>query len=63
LLIALEPSPTEDAKASSALFNDKGFIGALGVLNFFKNTLRVLVIAVALGRLGFSHPQSLTDCR
>ena len=30
------------------------FIGALGVLNFLKNTLRVLVIAVALGRLEFS---------
>ena len=41
----------------------KDFIGALGVLNFSKDTLRVPEIAVALGRLGFCHPQSLTDCR
>jgi len=35
-----------------SIIND--FMGALGVLNFSKNTLRVLVIAVALERLDLS---------
>ena len=35
----------------------KDFIGALGVLNFSKDTLRVLMIAVALGRFGFVHQE------
>ena len=32
------------------------FIGALGVLIFSKDTLRVPMIAVTPGRLGFCHP-------
>jgi len=36
------------------------FIGALGVLNFSKDTLRVQMIAVALGRLEFVHPHALS---
>jgi len=38
----------------------KDFIGALGVLNFSKDTLRVLFIAVAPERFGFVHPRPLT---
>jgi hypothetical protein len=41
----------------------KNFIGALGVLNFSKDTLRVPMIAVTQGRLGFVHPHALTACR
>jgi len=40
----------------------KDFIGALGVLNFSKDTLRVLLFAVAPGRLEFVHPHALTAC-
>jgi len=37
----------------------KDFIGALGVLNFSEDTLRVLLFAVALGRLGFGSSTRL----
>ena len=37
----------------------KDFIGALGVLNFSKDTLRVLLFAVAPGRLEFVHLHAL----
>jgi len=37
----------------------KDLIWALGVLNFSKDTLRVLMIAGAPGRLGFVHPHPL----
>jgi hypothetical protein len=40
----------------------KDFIGALGVLNFSKDTLRVLMFAVAPGRAEFVHPHALTAC-
>jgi len=40
----------------------KDFIGALGVLNFSKDTLRVPLVAVALGRLEFGHPHASTAC-
>jgi hypothetical protein len=46
-------TPTEDAKASSAFFKTANFIGAYGVLIFSKDTLRVLMVAVASERLGF----------
>jgi len=38
----------------------KDFIGALGVLIFSENTLRVPVLAVTPVRLGFSHLHALT---
>ena len=38
----------------------KDFIGALGVLNYSKDTLRVLLFAVALGCLEFVHLQPLS---
>jgi hypothetical protein len=38
------------------------FIGALGVLNFSKDTLRVPEIAVALGRLDICHLHAFTAC-
>jgi hypothetical protein len=37
------------------LFILEDFFGAYGVLNFLKNTLRVLLIAVTLERLDFVH--------
>jgi len=40
----------------------KDFIGALGVLNYSKDTLRVLLFAVAPGRLEFVHLHALTAC-
>jgi len=48
-----EPSPTEDAKASSALFNNNGFYWGSRRVKFFIYTLRVLMIAVAPERLDF----------
>jgi hypothetical protein len=41
----------------------KDFIGALGVLNFSKDTLRVLIFAVAPGRLEFVHLHALGGVR
>jgi hypothetical protein len=38
------------------------FIGALGALNFSKDTLRVPEIAVAPGRLEFGHLHAFTAC-
>jgi hypothetical protein len=40
----------------------KDFIWALGVLNFSKDTLRVLIIAVALGRADLVYLHALTAC-
>jgi hypothetical protein len=37
----------------------KDFIGVLGVLNLSKDTLRVLMFAVALGRVDFVHLHAL----
>jgi hypothetical protein len=56
------PTPTEDAKASSAFFHIADFTGAYGVPNFSNNTLRVRMFAVAPGHGKFTHLQSLTDC-
>jgi hypothetical protein len=49
------PTPTEDAKASSAFSHKTDFTGAYGVLNSSSNTLRVLNFAVVLGCVDFTH--------
>jgi hypothetical protein len=56
------PTPTEDAKASSAFFHTADFTGAYGVPNFSNNTLRVRMFAVAPGQVTITHLHALTDC-